>query len=95
MHEMFGSFVTKVPLYWVWVPYSGMLLCLHHRNSKLFLHRAKFDTLRDEKILDYKTVSVAQSCTENCWSRGIMSNFWGQFVYFGVGKKSLDFLKIM
>ena len=38
-----------------------MLLYLHHRNSKLFFHPAKFDNFIDENISDYKTVSVAQS----------------------------------
>jgi hypothetical protein len=38
-----------------------MLLYLHHRNSKLFFHPAKFDNFKDEKISGYKTVSVAQS----------------------------------
>ena len=40
---------------------SGMLLYLHHRNSKLFFHPEKFDIFKDEKISDYKTVSVSQS----------------------------------
>ena len=40
---------------------SGMLLYLHHRNSKLFFHPAKFDNFKDEKISDFKTVSVSQS----------------------------------
>ena len=44
-----------------WVPHSGMLLYLHHRNSKLFFHPAKFDNFKDEKISDFKTVSVSQS----------------------------------
>ena len=39
---------------------SGMLMYLHHRNSKLFFHPAKFDNFKDEKISDYKTVSVSQ-----------------------------------
>ena len=39
---------------------SGMLLYLHHRNSKLFFHPAKFDNFKDEKISDFKTVSVSQ-----------------------------------
>ena len=43
------------------VPHSGMLLYLHHRNSKLFFHPAKFDNFKDEKISDFKTVSVSQS----------------------------------
>ena len=39
-------------------PHSGMLLYLHHRDSKIFFHPAKFDNFKDEKITDYKTVSV-------------------------------------
>ena len=39
---------------------SGILLYLHHRNSKLFFHPAKFDNFKDEKISDFKTVSVSQ-----------------------------------
>ena len=39
---------------------SGMLLYLHHRDSKIFFHPAKFDTFKDEKISDFKTVSVSQ-----------------------------------
>ena len=42
------------------------MLVLHHRNSKLFFHPAKFDNFKDDKISDYKTV---------CWSSGIMNNF--------------------
>ena len=38
-----------------------MLLYLHLRNSKIFFHPAKFDNFKDEKISDYKTVSVPQS----------------------------------
>ena len=38
----------------------GMLLYLHRRNSKLFFHPAKFDNFKDEKISDFKTVSVSQ-----------------------------------
>ena len=44
-----------------WILCSGMLLYLHHRNSKLFFHTAKFDNFKDEKISDFKTVSVSQS----------------------------------
>ena len=43
------------------VPRSGMLLYLHHRDSKIFFHLAKFDNFKDEKISDFKTVSVSQS----------------------------------
>ena len=39
---------------------SGMLLYLHHRDSKIFFHPAKFDNFKDEKISDFKTVSVSQ-----------------------------------
>jgi hypothetical protein len=35
-----------------------MLLYLHQRNSKLFFYPAKFDNSKDEKISDFKTVSV-------------------------------------
>ena len=38
-----------------------MLLYLHHRNHKLFIHSAKFDNSKDEKISDFKTDSVLQS----------------------------------
>ena len=44
-----------------WVPCSRMLLYLHHRNSKLFFHPAKFDSFKDEAISAFKTVSVSQS----------------------------------
>ena len=43
------------------VPHSGMLLYLHHRDFKIFFHPAKFDNFKDEKISDFKTVSVSQS----------------------------------
>ena len=39
---------------------NGMLLYLHHRDSKIFFHPAKFDNFKDEKILDFETVSVSQ-----------------------------------
>ena len=38
-----------------------MLLYLHHRDSKIFFHSAKFDSFKDETISHYKTVSVPQS----------------------------------
>ena len=40
---------------------SGMLLYLHHRDSKIFFHPAKFDNFKDEKISDLKTVSASKS----------------------------------
>ena len=43
-----------------WVPCSGMLLYVHHRDFKTFFHPAKFDNFKDEKISDFKTVSVSQ-----------------------------------
>ena len=39
---------------------SGMLLYLHHIKFKIFFHPAKFDNFKDEKISDFKTVSVSQ-----------------------------------
>ena len=33
---------------------------LHHRYSKIFFHPAKFDNFKDEKILNFKTVSLSQ-----------------------------------
>jgi hypothetical protein len=36
-------------------------LYLHHKNSKINFHPAKFDNFKDETILDYKTVSVPKS----------------------------------
>ena len=39
---------------------SGMLLYLHRRDSKIFFHPAKFDNFKDEKISDFKAVSVLQ-----------------------------------
>ena len=39
---------------------SGMLLYLHHIDFKIFFHPAKFDNFKDEKISDFKTVSVSQ-----------------------------------
>ena len=37
-----------------------MLLHLHHRDSKIFFHPANFDNFKNEKISDFKTVSVSQ-----------------------------------
>ena len=39
---------------------SGMHLYLHHRDSKISFHPAKFDNFKDEKISAFKTVSVSQ-----------------------------------
>ena len=43
------------------VPRSGILLYLHLRDTKIFFHPVKFDNFKDEKISDFKTVSVSQS----------------------------------
>ena len=51
---------------------------------RLCFYPAKFDNYKHEKMLDYKTVSVAQSKnfgTENCQAEPIISNFWGQIVF--------------
>ena len=63
------------------------------REFKIFFHPAKFDNFKDEKISDFKTVSVSQrkTCwTENWWSSGIMSNFWGEFFYVLGGKQNFE-----
>jgi hypothetical protein len=36
------------------------------REFKIFFHPAKFDNFKDEKISDFKTVSVSQKKT--CWT---------------------------
>ena len=43
------------------VPHSEMLLYLHLRDSKIFSHPAKFGNFKDEKLPEFKTVSVSQS----------------------------------
>ena len=58
--ERKGIFTRLVPSIRDGVPRSGMLLYLHHRDSKIFFHPAKFDNFKDEKISDFKTVSVSQ-----------------------------------
>ena len=63
----FCCFLISVMTYWYspsirdGVLRSGMLLYLHHINFKIFFHPAKFDNFKDEKISDFKTVSVSQS----------------------------------
>ena len=58
-------------------------------------HPAKFDNVKDEKISDYKTVSVPIEpktyWNNNSWSSGIMSNFLGQFFYVLGGKTFFKF----
>ena len=51
---------TKTPSIRDGVLRSGMLLYLHHIYFKIFFHSAKFDNFKDEKISDFKTVSVSQ-----------------------------------
>ena len=59
-----------------------MLLYLHHRNSKLFFHPAKFDNFKDEEnfrlknCLSFTKQKLAGLKTgATWWSSGIMSNF--------------------
>ena len=57
---------------------------LHHRDSKIFFHPAKFDNFKDEKISDFKTVLVSQN--KNLFS--------GSFFYvLGVKKYFEIFIK--
>ena len=61
------------------------------REFKIFFHPAKFDNFKEEKISDFKTDSEKTCWTENWWSSGIMSNFWGEFFYVLGVKKNLRF----
>ena len=74
-----------------------MLLYLHHRNSKLFFHPAKFDNFQDEKISDYKTVSVPQSRIlaglKTLGLVGLLATFEGSSFMFWGAKKFLKFFK--
>ena len=56
----FAAFKVQNPSIRDGVLRSGMLLYLHHRDSKIYFHPAKFDNFKDEKISDFKTVSVSQ-----------------------------------
>ena len=68
-----------------------MLLYLHHRDSKIFFHPAKFDNFKDEKISAFKTVSVSKS--KNWWSSEQLLR--GIFFMFGGGQKEFElFFKI-
>ena len=60
IHENSKSFIGTIPSISDGVLRSGMLLYLHHINFKIFFHPAKFDNFKDEKISDFKTVSVSQ-----------------------------------
>ena len=57
--DLKSSSNVSLPFAWITGPrkrtqLSGMLLyLLHHRNSKLILHPAKFDNFKDEKNSDY------------------------------------------
>ena len=63
-NKFYGSFLLIViPSIRDRVLRSGMLLYLHHRDSKIFFHPAKFDNFRDEKISDYGPRRVvSRSC---------------------------------
>ena len=75
-----------------WVPHSKMLLYLHHRDSKIFFI---LQSLTTSKMRKFQTLKLSQfhkakTCwTENWWSSGIMSNFWGEFFYVLGGKKKI------
>ena len=67
-----------------------MLLYLHHRNSKIFLHPAKSDNFKDESISEYKTVSVPQSqILAGLKTLGLVG--LGQFFYVLRNKKKFEF----
>jgi len=75
-----------------WVLYTRMLIYLHHRNSKLLFHPAKFDNFKDEKISDYKTVFVAQSKNLLDWKPSqSWATFEDSFFYVFWGKMFFKF----
>ena len=71
-----------------WVPHSEMLLYLHHRNSKLFFHPAKFDNFKDDEISDFKTVSVTHTVVK--WGHTEGKNFvWKIYCFFPLNLRIL------
>ena len=56
-------------------------------------------SLITSKMRKFQTLKLSQfhkekTCwTENWWSSGIMSNFWGEFLYVLGGKKNIFFFK--
>ena len=61
-----------------------MQLYLHHRNSKLFFHPAKFDNFKDEKISDcfsFTKQNIAGLKTGGLV--GLSATFKGSFLCFG------------
>ena len=74
-----------------WVLYSGMLLYLHHRNSKLFFI---LQSLAISKMRKFQTIKLhqfhkAKFCwIDNCWSSRIMSNFYGDKQFFYIFLKN-------
>ena len=68
-----------------------MLLYLHHRDSKIFFHPAKFDNFKDEKISDYKTARPNQLHTyEQLFAGQFFTVFVGNYFYF-FSKINYDF----
>ena len=64
---------------------------------RLYFYPAKFDNFKDEKISDYKTVSVAQSKKLAGLKTGGLVGLWatfeGSYFLFGGAKKLFKFLK--
>ena len=71
-----------------WVPRSGMLLYLHHRDFNFILQRLTTSKMRLFHTLKLSQFHKAKNFwTKNWWSSGIMSNFLGEVFYvFGVKK---------
>ena len=77
-----------------WVLYSGILLYLHHRNSKLFFPPVTTSKMRKFQTLEMSQFHKAKTCwTENWWSSvvGLWATFEGSFFYVFLGKNSLNF----
>ena len=67
---------------------------------RLYFHPAKFDNFKDEKMSDYKTVSVAQSKNLLDWKpaslinyelllRTVLKVFWGNFFFFNFALQNI------
>jgi hypothetical protein len=71
-----------------------MLLYLHLISNKIFFHPSKFDNFKDEKISDFKTVSVSQSKNLLCETETVLGDYeqiFGEFFYVLRVKKKVIF----
>ena len=79
-----------------WVPHS-IVECYYTCIIEILGYFFILQSLTTSKMRKFQTLKLpqfhkAKTCwTENWWSSGIMSNFWGEFFYVLVGKKFLNF----